>query len=347
MQNDIYFRDRLNTKPGEIPASISFSPSCYETLGVDLIAKIVTENKDIFRNHEAIIQAAKAKEYNPWQIAGKEYADSWGVIWRSSVNGNTGTVIKPSIEKWEDLDTFAIPNPEFQNGWGEMDWPRTRREFANNKKAKQGGLRHGFLFLTLSYIRGFENLTYDMYDDEPKLNKLIDIVYQFNKFFIDRYLELGADILSFPEDLGAQNGPLIAPEKFRQYMIPVYKKLMRSVKDRNRIIYMHSDGYILDLIDDLIDAGVDIINPQDLVNGIDNIKEQMKGRVGIDLDIDRQKITVFGSEQDIDDHIKEAVVKLGDNDRGFGMHHAVYTETPVKNIYALANAFRKYKNYYA
>ena len=173
------------------------------------------------------------------------------------------------------------------------------------------------------------------------------MVYKFNKFFVDRYLALDADIVTFPEDLGAQNGPLVSPAKFRQYMFPVYHKLMKPVKEKNKIIYMHSDGYILDLIDDIIEAGVDIINPQDLVNGIDNIKEQIKGRMGIDLDIDRQRITVFGSEKDIDDHIKEAVVKLGDNSLGFGMSHGIYSETPVKNIYALANAMRKYRNYYA
>ena len=350
MKNDIYFRDQLNTRHNEISAHIGFSPSCYEKYGVDLITKIVTENSDVFPNHENIINDAKRKTYAPWQTAGRSYFDSWGVEWRTSVNGITGAAIKPSIGSWDDFEKFIPPNPEFQNGWGEMDWPGVEKVFAGKTKAGgkaiTGGLRHGFLFLTLTYIRGFENLVYDMYDDEPKLAALIDMVYEFNKYFVDRYLALGADIFSFPEDLGSQTGPLIAPDKFRKYLKPVYLKLMRPVKDKNKTIYMHSDGLILDLIDDLIESGVDIINLQDLVNGIDNIKKHVKGRMGIALDIDRQRITVFGSVKDIDDHIKEAVMKLGDNELGFSMFHQVYQETPVENIYALADAYRKYREYY-
>ena len=326
---------------------IGFSPSCWDAFGTELVSKIVTENKDIFPNYEAVINESKAKRYMPWQTAGSEYHDSWGVGWRTSVNGITGAAIKPSIESWDDLAGFVPPDPEKQNGWGAMDWPRTEAEFAKTKKVKSGGLRHGFLFLTMSYIRGYENLIFDMHDDEPNLQKLIGMVYQFNKFHVDRYMALGADIMHFPEDLGAQNGPLITLEKFRKYIKPVYEKLYKPVKEKNRLIHMHSDGFILDLVDDLIEAGVDIINLQDLVNGIDNIEKQVKGRAGIDLDIDRQRITVFGSEKDIDDHIKEAVMKLGDNEKGFSMFHQIYSETPEKNIIALVNAFRKYKNFHA
>jgi len=346
MKNDVFFRDQLDTKPKEISARIGFSPSCYGMYSLQEITRIVTDNKDIFRNHEQIIREAKSPKYLPWQTAGGTYKDSWGVEWRTSVNGITGAAITPSIKTWDDLGSFVPPDPEHQNGWGTVDWNVIRTEFSKDRRAKSGGLRHGFLFLTLSYIRGFDNLIYDMYDEEPKLEKLIDMVYRFNKFFVDRYIELGADIISFPEDLGAQNGPLVSPAMFRKYLKPVYEKLMKPVKDLNKVIYMHSDGMILDLIDDIIEAGVDIINLQDLVNGIDNIQKHLKNRIGIDLDLDRQRILVFGSVKDIDDHIKEAIVKLGDNDKGFSMFHQLYTETPIENIYALANALRKYRTWY-
>jgi uroporphyrinogen decarboxylase len=347
MNNNIYFQDFLKTQANEIPVRINFSPTYKDARGIDTLAKIVTDNRDIFPGYERIIENAKSNSYLPWQTAEKDYVDSWGVTWRTSINGMTGAVKKPSIEKWEDLDGFIPPNPELHNGWGKIDWVKKQIGFSENKGIKMGELRHGFLFLTLTYIRGYENLTYDMYDEEPRLNELIDIVYQFNKYHVDKYLALGADILSFPEDLGAQNGPLISPDKFRQYIKPVYEKLIKPVKEKNKLVYMHSDGLVLDLLDDLIETGLDIINLQDLVNGIDNIKTFVKGRLGIDLDIDRQSITVYGSEKDIDDHIKEAVVKLGDNEKGFGMFYEIYPETPVNNINAVINAFRKYKNYYA
>ncbi|MCL2832813.1 MAG: hypothetical protein FWD78_06560 [Treponema sp.] len=346
MNNEIYFHDYLNAKPKEIPLRLSFSPSCREIMGVDLITKIITENKDMFPNYGAAINEIKTGQFLPWQTAGADYYDSWGVLWRTSVNGITGAAVKPSIESWDDFAGFKPPDPELQNGWGKIDWAAIKEKFDKSKKAKMGGLRHGFLFLTLTYIRGYQNLIFDMYDDEPRLAALIDMVYRFNDFSAKRFLSYGTDIVSFPEDLGAQNGPLVTPAAFKKYLKPVYQKLFRPVKEQKKTIYMHSDGLILDLVDDLLEAGVDILNMQDLVNGLDNIKNQIKGRAGIDLDIDRQKITVFGSEKDIDDHIKEAVIKLGDNEKGFGMFYQIYPETPVNNIYAVINAFRKYRNYY-
>jgi len=346
VKNDIFFRELLNTRKNEIPARINFSATCWDVFGVDLLSRIVTENRDIFPRYETIINDAKARKYKSWHIAGRDFIDSWGVIWRTVVNGMTGVVIKPPIRKWEDLKNFKAPDPEHFDGNEEVDWPKIESEFSKTTGAKLGRLRHGFLFLTLTNIRGFENLAYDMYDEIPELDLLIEMVYQFDKYIVDRYLSIGANVFIFPEDLGAQTGPLISPQKFRQYIKPCYAKLFKPIKEKNGAIRMHSDGLILPLIDDLIEAGLDIINMQDLVNGIDNIRAHVKGRMGIDLDIDRQNITVFGSEKDVDDHIKEIVEKLGDNELGFGMQYEVFPETPVKNIIAMVNAFRKYRNYW-
>ncbi len=59
-------------------------------------------------------------------------------------------------------------------------------------------------------------------------------------------------------------------------------------------VFLHSDGHILEIAEDLVKAGVSILNPQDLVNGVENIKNKLKGRVCIDIDIDRQKVVPFG-----------------------------------------------------
>ena len=70
---------------------------------------------------------------------------------------------------------------------------------------------------------------------------------------------------------------------------------------------MHSDGDIRSLADDLLDGGVDVLNLQDLVNGVSWIREHLKGRVCIDLDIDRQSVTRFGTPAQIDRLIREEV----------------------------------------
>jgi hypothetical protein len=110
---------------------------------------------------------------------------------------------------------------------------------------------------------------------------------------------------------------------------------------------MHSDGDIRDLVDDLIDGGVEIINLQDLVNGIDWIAERLAGKVCVDLDIDRQRITPFGTPTRIDAHIREAVEKIGTPQGGLMMTFGFYPGTPLENAEAVMDAMEKYSTYYA
>ncbi len=72
---------------------------------------------------------------------------------------------------------------------------------------------------------------------------------------------------------------------------------------------MHSDGDIRALSDDLIDGGVEVINLQDLVNGIDWIADKFAGKVCVELDIDRQDITFSGTPDQIDALVREEVKK--------------------------------------
>ena len=118
---------------------------------------------------------------------------------------------------------------------------------------------------------------------------------EFNLALVERYLAAGAEWMAYPEDLGMQVGPMLSPQHFRKYIQPSYQRLMPPARDAGCVVHMHSDGDIRALVDDMIDGGVEVINLQDLVNGIDWIAARFAGRVCIDLDIDRQQITRVGT----------------------------------------------------
>ena len=109
---------------------------------------------------------------------------------------------------------------------------------------------------------------------------------------------------------------------------------------------MHSDGDIRDLAEDIIAAGHDVLNLQDLVNGIDWIAENLKGRICIDLDIDRQQVTRFGAPAQIDNLIREEVEKLATPQGGLMLIYGLYPGIPPENIKALTNAMQKYATHH-
>lgn len=117
---------------------------------------------------------------------------------------------------------------------------------------------------------------------------------------------------------------------------------MQPAREAGVAIQMHSDGDIRLLADDLIDSGVQSINLQDLVNGIDWIASKYRGKVCIDLDVDRQKITPYGTPEQVDALIREEVTKLSTPSGGLAFTYGLYPGTPIENVKALMDAFEKY-----
>ena len=331
-------------RPDHIPVRVSINNACWNHYPRETLFELMAEHPLLFPgfNPDAI---PPQPIYAPFRIAGKPYTDSWGCVWETVEDGITGTVVKHALPTWDDFDSYIPPSPDEHNGWGTIDW-ELEAIFLDGAtetgRLRRGGLRHGHTFLTLSYIRGYENLLFDMVDGEPCLWQLIEMVEAFNAGLVRRYLDLGVDWMSYPEDLGMQRGPILSPKQFRTYIKPTYQRLMQPARDANCVIHMHSDGDIRTLAGDLLDCGVDILNLQDLVNGLDWIRDNLKGRVCIDLDIDRQQITRFGTPAQIDAHICEAVENLGSKDGGLMLGHGLMPDIPLENVKALMDAMERY-----
>ena len=187
---------------------------------------------------------------------------------------------------------------------------------------------------------------FDFADEEPHIFELIDKLEDFNCYIIQKYMSFDVDVMMYPEDLGMQIGPMISPKHFVKYIKPSYQRLMKPARNKGIIVHMHSDGDIRDLVVDLIDGGVEVINLQDLVNGIDWITEKFSGKTCIDLDIDRQAITANGTPEQIDALIREEVTKLGSKYGGLMMVYGLYPGVPLKNVTALMDAMERYAFHY-
>jgi len=330
--------------PDRIPIGMGFTGDCWEAYENRALDEIMAEHPKLWPNHRP-----KPPDWRPthaaWRRAGAPHTDSWACVWETIVNGTTGAVVHHALADWAYFATFEPPDPGEHDGWGAIDWQARAKQIAacrQNGGLTAGSLRHGHLFLTLTYLRGFENLLFDMADEEPRLAELVAMVERFSAAHVRRWLELGVEWLGYPEDLGMQVGPLLSPTQFRKWIVPSYKRLMAPAKQRGVVVHMHSDGDIRSLADDLLDCGVGVLNLQDQVNGIEWIRDQLKGRVAIDLDIDRQHLTANGSPSDIDAHIGRIVEELGDPKGGLLLHASVGPHVPLENAFALATALERY-----
>jgi uroporphyrinogen decarboxylase len=336
-------------RPETIPMIFHINPASWQHYPQDALQALMAEHPLLFPNftpsHVPIIP-----DFSPVQRKDQPYTDPWGCVWHTSEDGITGTVTEHPLADWAAFEHYRAPDPDQTDGLSPIDWNRVAQAVCESKaqgKLVQTGLRHGHTFLQLCDLRGYMALMYDMADDEPRLWRLIGMLEEFNQSLIQRYVRLGAEWVSYPEDLGMQVGPMLAPRHFRKYIKPSYQRLMRPALDAGCIVHMHSDGDIRLLVDDMVDSGVQVVNLQDLVNGIDWIAARFAGKVCIELDIDRQEITFGGRPADIDALIREEVTKLGRKEGGLMMIYGLYPGVPLENVKALMDAMDKYATYYS
>ena len=263
----------------------------------------------------------------------------------------SGAVVDHALDSWDKFDSFKAPDPEQTTHWGPVDWDKEASgtsPIGFFSCLRSGEIGHGHTFLKLIDLRGYSNLLLDMVDEEPRLFRLIDMIEEYNLGLARNFLHRAkVEWLGFAEDLGMQQGPMISPDLFRTFIKPSYKKLMKLTKEAGAVVHMHSDGDIKVLFDDILDCGVEVLNIQDVVNGLDWLEREVKGKVCLDLDVDRQGLTYSGSPAQIDDLIRQEVSRLGDKTGGLMLVYGLYPGVPLENARALMDAMERYSGYYS
>lgn len=333
--------------PDYIPMTFHINEACYDAYEPEELFRLMEQHPFLFPDfsapqHFERTYAENARKDQP-------YTDDFGCVWQTAINGIVGSVHNHPLDDWDKYSSYQLPDPEKSNGLGPVDWAEFEARCARERASGQmtyGDLRHGHTFMQLWDLRGYENLLGDMADEEPLLDDLIAKLEQFNLAQIQHFLKADVDMIRIPEDLGMQTGPMLSRGHFLRYIKPSYQRLMEPARQAGKIIHMHSDGDIRLLVDDIIDGGVDIINLQDLVNGVDWIGQKFRGRTCIDLDIDRQKITPYGTQKEIDALVREEVEKVGCKEGGLMMIYGLYPGVPLENVKALMDAMEHYAFYY-
>jgi len=285
----------------------------------------------------------------PAHRSGELFTDAWGCVWRSEIQGLEGQVVHHPLADWSALESYQAPDPALRADRGPADWEAAKRQLSRAREKRRvawGSVPHGFLFMRLFYLRGFDNFMADLAQEEPHLERLCQLLVDHNLKLVRSWLSLGVDAISFGDDLGSQRASVIGPRYFRRWIRPAYEALFGPCRKADVHVFLHTDGYVMDIMDDILASGVSIINPQDLVNGIDDLAREVKGRVCIDLDVDRQSIVPFGTPVEIRELIEEEVRTLGSPAGGLQMVCGIYPPTSPENVDAVCSAMEEFRTYW-
>ncbi len=206
---------------------------------------------------------------------------------------------------------------------------------------------------TYSWFRGFDQWLLDMVLNPEFTKALMDKILEIDLEFIDRFFGLVGDycdIVLVGDDMGTQEGPFMSPEMFREFVKPWMKKLYGRIHELTKAkLQMHSCGSIYKLIPDLIDVGVDIINPiQPLAKDMEpwRLKNEFQGKIVFHGGLDVQKMMAFGTPDEIREGAKEylKIMAPGGGYIAAGSHN-MEPETPPENIVTLFDTVYEYGKY--
>jgi len=300
----------------------------------------------LFRAHPLIFEPEEIEgfdgwRHNPFLLAG-ECTDCWGCGWRNASEGNLGYVVHHPLEDWSALDSLNIPDPMEQEDWEQNR--ATAEQRRRDGRLVHGGtpVESGGFFDRLQFLRGIDNLLADFALDPPQLGRLIDIVLEYNMKAIGAWMEIGVDIMHFHGDLATQRGLMISPETFRKYIKPAYKQMFQACREHGAHVHYSCDGNLLDVVDDLVECGATMHDPQVRANGIDAIAEHYNGKLCPMVDIDEQMLP-FCTPQDIEDQMLDIKTKVGSPEGGLIFFASPSDDVPFENIEAICTAWEKHR----
>ena len=185
--------------------------------------------------------------------------DDWGTTWEYRIFGVWGHPVKWPLNDLGNLASYRPPAPPPAKGPDFEDAQTNAQKHRQTYYQLECG---GSIFETLHSVRRFEDVLMDIMQDTPEINRIVDMIAKHTEACIRRSLALGADGITFGDDFGTQNGPLLSPKLWRRFFKPRYKALFEPILKAGKSIFFHSCGQISEFLDDFKDLGVTAIWPQ-------------------------------------------------------------------------------------
>jgi len=313
--SELYVKAITYQNPESIPVNVFIVPSLWEKHPAE-VQKLTARYPDFFDNPGVIPDFTGWTTYHPGN-----HTDEWNCVWSNIKDGQESLVTGHPVKTREDIRSLKIPSD------------------------RTGRMPHGFMYLRLLDLRGFEEAMIDFAEEPPELQILIDKVLEYNLIQVEIAIAKNKSAVQvMGDDLGMQTGLAIGRDKWVKYLKPCFVAIFKKVHDAGKLVFMHTDGCVHEIMQDLSDAGADMIEVQYRANGLKNLVDICKGKIAINLDLDRQYLP-FATPEGIDTHIRECVEAMYLPEGGLGIMLSVDDGVPLEIFEAALAALDKYRFY--
>lgn len=299
---ELVFKALNFQKPERAPRQLWVLPWAKNNYSdnLDIIAKDFPDDITYAPGFNSVLPKTQG---DPFEIG--TFIDDWGCNFTNVHRGVIGQIKKPLIkgQAFEDIGVLRVPDENLS-----IDIEKVNEFCRNTDKFVLAGACPR-PFERLQFIRGTEQLYVDLMLRPDGLKEVIEKMQDYYCKLLNVWAKTDVDGLMFMDDWGSQRSLLINPSLWVEIFKPIYKDFIDIAHKSNKKIFMHSDGYILDILPHLIELGLDAVNSQVFCMGLKNLK-QFKGQITFWGEIDRQNLLPYGSLQDIEVAVKSVKENL-------------------------------------
>lgn len=266
---------------------------------------------------------------------------------------------------WDQNDQYAeylfpLEHAETIDEFIQYPWPDLDADYRYAGMATQIAIRHqqGYavsciltetIFETAWQLRGMTQLFEDFHQNDEKAEFLLNHIANYREAAARAFALAGADIIFLGDDVAMQTGLMISPRMYRQWFKPYLTRVIQTAKQANPdvLIQYHSDGMINKLVPDLLEAGIDILNPiqPECVDHV-WIKETYRDQLAFCGGIGVQSVLPFGSPKEVREHVREVIQTLGaDGGLIIAPSHVIERDVNIENIEAMLAAIDEFGSY--
>ena len=277
--------------------------------------------------------------------------DVWGTVWQAV---DVGSAVYNEVV-YHPLATATGLDDLRNHAWPEVDWfdvSQLKEQISQLNRTEEYAIVYsmGNLIETAWAMRGFEQFLMDLVVAPEMAEFLLEKVTTFLEELTARAIEAAGediDIVWSAGDIAGQDGMLFSPERWRELVKPRYRRLIEPYRSMGLKTRYHTDGSVLPVIEDLIEMGLDLLDPiQPNTPGMDpeNLARLFGGRLAFYGGIDTQGLLPFGTAEQVEQEALRYIGTLGRNG-GYVLaaSNAIQPDVPVENILTLFRTAREYR----
>ncbi len=234
------------------------------------------------------------------------YIDEWGCVFENPEDGIIGIVRKPLIADWQSMEDFFPPESTLSLDKDAIN------AFCQQSDRFILSVTTARPFERLQFIRTMEQALIDLIEQPSDLFELLRRIHEHYCKEIEIWAQTDVDGIALMDDWGTQSSLITSPDIFRKIFKPMYREYVKIARHYGKYVFLHSDGYIMDVFPDFIDIGVDAINSQIFCMGVRELGERFRGKITFWGEVDRQHLLPIGTRDDITQAVLEMKQALYD-----------------------------------